>query len=63
VAGDHVSHEEHGAAPPIEHGLADVAKVGNEGWSLYEAAWLQPVAINSKAPEARRRKNKPKPLP
>jgi len=24
---------------------------------------LQPVAINSKSPEARRRKNKPKPLP
>jgi hypothetical protein len=40
-----------------------VARAGNKGWSLYGALWLQPVAINGKSPEARRTKNKPKPLP
>jgi hypothetical protein len=33
----------------------------SEGWRLYGAPWLQPVAINSKSPQARRRKNKPNP--
>jgi hypothetical protein len=40
-----------------------VAKIGNKGWSLYGALWLQSVAINGKSPEARRPKNKLKALP
>ena len=43
--------------------LADVAKLGNEGWSLYGAPWLQPVAVNGKPAERRSGENKPNPLP
>jgi hypothetical protein len=42
--------------------LADVAKLGNEGWSLYGAPWLQPVAVNGKPAERRSGENKPNPL-
>jgi hypothetical protein len=40
-----------------------VAVRDNEGWSLYGAPWLQPVATGRKSNRRRSRRNKPKPLP
>jgi hypothetical protein len=34
-----------------------------EGWSLYGAPWLQPVAISGKSRDRKNGGNKPKPLP
>src|SRR5205823_5061284 len=41
----------------------DVAKADNEGWSLYGARWLQPVATTGKSRGPVNRKSKPNPLP
>ena len=40
-----------------------VAKRDNTTWSLYGAAWSQPVAISGKSARRRSGENKPKPLP
>jgi hypothetical protein len=40
-----------------------VAISDNEGWSLYGAPWLQPVAISGKSERRGSRGNKPEPLP
>src|SRR5439155_19781845 len=40
-----------------------VARADNEGWSLYGAPWLQPVAISGKGARADSAENKPKLLP
>ena len=40
----------------------DVAKAGNEGWSLYGAPWSQPVAIHGKSTGRKSGENKPNPL-
>jgi hypothetical protein len=40
-----------------------VASEDNDGWSLYGAPWLQPVAIRGKCGSPENARSKPKPLP
>jgi hypothetical protein len=42
---------------------SSVASSDNEGWSLYGAPWLQPVASGRKSVGVENLENKPKPLP
>jgi len=50
------------AGAPQTNVAGDVASIDNEGWSLYGAPWLQPVATGRKSDGLKNRKNKRKPL-
>jgi hypothetical protein len=57
----HLRQRDYDAAPtePADY----VASLDNDGWSLYGAPWLQPVAGGGKCGPLENRRTEPKPLP